>query len=172
MVYVITGAIHSGKTSLVSDVVDVLRDKGVAVCGFLSVAVIEGGRYLGYDGVDVKGGGKFPLLRNTADKGSLKAGGFYFVSEGIKRACGIIEESKTGEVVVIDELGPAEIVGGKGLWRSALGVFSEGRYALVVVREGLLEKFRSLAGQAEVRVYTAGSDSAGKIALDIRAYLT
>ncbi len=165
----ITGAVHSGKTALARDTVDILKSKDVTVCGILSVAVLEDGSHLGYDGVDIKSGERFPLLRDTPGDISLKTNGFYFIPEGLERACGIIEESKANDVVVIDELGPAEISGKRGLWPSAQKVFSEGRNALVVVRGGLLEKFLSLDVQTEVKVYTVGSESAGEIALDVES---
>ena len=171
MIHIITGPVHSGKTTLARETVEALKKEGVGVSGVISEAVTAGDRYLGYDGVDIKSGSRFPLLRKPRADGSLKTGGFYFVPEGLTSARGIIDSSSPGEVVIIDELGPSEVIEGRGLWQSARRVFTGDWEVLAVVRDRLLDKFRTLIGKQEVRVHNAGIERTGGIALEIKSHM-
>lgn len=162
MVIILTGPVHSGKTTRVGALVDALKAKGVPLAGYLSRAVIEGGAVAGYDLEAVETGLRTALLRKRAaddpGPGELEAGSFRFEETGLRRARAIIEESGAGALLVVDEVGRAELEG-RGVWPALEAVVREpDRRLLLVVRDSLrAELFSRLPGRPVV----AGSDDAG-----------
>jgi nucleoside-triphosphatase THEP1 len=155
MVILITGPVHAGKTTRAGALVESLKAKGVPVEGYLSRAVIECGAIAGYD-LDVIGTGeRTPFLRKPAADDAaapdLTAGSFRFVPAGLERARAIVRGGRPGAILVVDEVGPAEIAG-RGVWPELEAVAGDPeRMILLVVRESLAEAARNrLPGRTSV----------------------
>jgi len=52
-----------GKSTLTKKICSALQDRGLAVAGFYTEEVREGGRRVGFDIVDIPGGARKPLAR-------------------------------------------------------------------------------------------------------------
>ena len=146
MVILLTGPVHSGKTTRVGLLVDELKAKDVPAAGYLSRAVIEGGAIAGYDLAVIGTGERTPFLRRPPGEGAgspeLAAGSFRFVPAGLERAREIVRRSRPEEILFIDEVGPAELAG-RGVWPALEAVVGDPeRMILLVVRESLIESVR------------------------------
>jgi nucleoside-triphosphatase THEP1 len=146
MIILVTGPLHSGKTTRVGALVDDLKAKGVPVAGYLSRAVLEQGVVAGYDLEVIRTGETIPFLRrpsaDAAPAPDRAAGSFRFVPAGLERARAILRGSRPEEILVVDEVGPAEI-DGRGIWPALEAAAGDPeRMILLVVRESLIEPVR------------------------------
>jgi len=154
MVHVLTGPVRWGKTTLLKKLSRRAIKQGVALQGFLSESVEEGGCVFGYDLFDLRLETKIPFLRRRGEAGWQRTGPYFMIPEALDRGSAIIYGAAPGCPLVVDEVGPLEI-GGGGLW-SALTetAFREDAWSLLVVRDGCLEDFLKRSGGGPVRVFS------------------
>jgi len=139
MILVLTGPVHGGKTTFLERSLARWASLGLAPGGFLSVAVTGASGATGYDLLELRTGCRHPYLRREGKPDAERIGPFFFVPETLKLARSIIREADSGEFLVVDEVGPLELLGG-GLWpvlREALS--RPGLRCLLVVREEILK---------------------------------
>jgi nucleoside-triphosphatase THEP1 len=139
MVVLLSGPVHGGKTTLLERRLPLWADRGLACAGFLSPAAKDAGLPAGYDLFEIATGRRRPYLRLSGDAAAERIGPYVFVPEALERARTIIrEEAGAAGLLVIDEVGPLELLGG-GLW-PALGPILSARTGttLLVVRESLV----------------------------------
>ncbi len=138
-VIVLTGPRGSGKTSLVAELVRVLREKGEPVVGFLQPAAMQDGRRTGFRIIDLSSGRQAPLATPRASGRGEHGTGFVFHAEGLELARAALDSPPQGAVLVADELGPVELRGGGHMAavRRAL-CLSGPRVAILVVRRSLV----------------------------------
>lgn len=148
----LTGAPDAGKTLVCQRVVEAARHKGLRVSGLITEArrlssgrivqtvlnlrTGERRRLADYVGVDE---GE-PIGRGIAGRFS-----WTFVSESVRWGRHELDRCLTGstDLLVIDQLGPLELVAGSG-WVNAVRVLQEARYglALVVVNPLVIAQLR------------------------------
>jgi len=100
----VSGMPGVGKTTLALKVVEAAKTR-LAVCGFLTVEVREGGTRIGFDVVDINSGEKTPLARAGVGEPSV---GKYVVNLG---ACGFIVgilRRMRCDLLIVDEIGAME----------------------------------------------------------------
>jgi len=139
MILVLTGPVHGGKTTFLERSLARWASLGLAPGGFLSVAVTGASGATGYDLLELRTGCRHLYLRREGKPGAERIGPFFFVPETLELARSIIREADPRELLVVDEVGPLELLGG-GLWpvlREALS--RRGLRSLLVVREDILE---------------------------------
>jgi len=152
MIFILTGAVGSGKTTFLRGLVDELRAAGMTLDGFLSLRVMTGGETEGYDLLDIREGRSRPLLRRTDSGNGQRVGPYVMLPEGLAQANEIIGRSRSGDLLIVDEIGPLEL-GGRGFWPALKDqLFDDRRRSLVVVRESLSGQFRILFPRVQVRV--------------------
>lgn len=139
MIRVLTGPLHSGKTSRLKAVVKRLKSRGVRTVGFLSEAVLEDREIAGYDLFDLGSERSEPFLRRGGEGDRQRTGPYGVVPEGLAKAEAILEGGRDAGLLVVDEVGPLEMRGG-GLWPSLERVLPVSN-CLVVVQERVLEEF-------------------------------
>jgi nucleoside-triphosphatase THEP1 len=148
MVLVLSGPVHGGKTTFLERRLPRWAARGFVPRGFLSPAVVKAGRTEGYDLLEIATGRRRPYLRTAGqDPAAERIGPYAFVPEALERARAILrEEAGTPGLLIVDEIGPLEMLGG-GLW-AALHMALEVRTGatLLVIREGLVAE---LAGRFE-----------------------
>ncbi len=142
----ITGDFERGKTTLCGEVASLARGAGWSVRGVLSPAVFEGERKVGIDLVDASTGQRRRLahLAQPADKG-LRTTRWGFVEDTVEWGNALLGaatgsgDSIPCDLLIIDELGPLELVRGEG-WLNGLKAVNTGAYrlALIVIRPPLL----------------------------------
>jgi len=140
MILVLTGPVHGGKTTFLERSLARWAARGLAPGGFLSVAVTGACGATGYDLLELKTGRRHPYLRREGESDAERIGPFFFVPETLELARTIIREAEARELLVVDEVGPLELLGG-GLWPALREALSRpGMRCLLVAREEILEE--------------------------------
>jgi nucleoside-triphosphatase THEP1 len=147
--YVLTGNVHTGKTTVLRSVCRALKDKGICLNGLLSLSLYSGSEVIGYDGFDLAAESLFPLARTSTDSGQLHVGRFHFFPEGHKKACQAILHSDRFDLTVVDEMGPLELRQ-KGYWHPVTQLLHRGRRLLLVIRKPLLPAFTEILSLPDV----------------------
>jgi nucleoside-triphosphatase THEP1 len=141
MILVLTGPVHGGKTTFLERSLVRWASRGLALSGFLSVAATGASGATGYDLLEIKTGRRHPYLRREGEPDAERIGPFFFVSSTLERARSIIRESDPGELLIVDEVGPLELLGG-GLWPALRETLSRpGLRCILVIRQEILEDF-------------------------------
>jgi nucleoside-triphosphatase THEP1 len=160
VVLILTGAIQSGKTRFLAGIVAGLDRERTGVSGFLSRAVYERGRLIGYDLAVL--GRKTPVayIRKSGEPAWERVGPYYFIPEALEEARRTILESRPRDLLVVDEVGPLEL-GGGGLWGPLETVLAgPGRRSLLVVRASCLEALSTRLAGRPFQVFTVDEPSA------------
>jgi len=153
MIFILTGPVHSGKTTLLKKVVRELKGQKYRLDGFLSEAVSEREETVGYDLFDLKKERTIPLIRRTGEKEWQKIGSYFFIPQSLAEAEKIILRGKESDILVVDEVGPLEL-SGKGFWPALKQVvFQSLTSFLFVVRINILEDFLAMLGMSEVKIF-------------------
>jgi len=137
--WLISGPSGSGKTTWCANIVAQARALGMALGGFICLAVSQDGKKIGIDLMHVTSGEKRRLGICSSDDGKKTIGCWHMDESVLTWGNEIITGLKDEEIILIDELGPLELEKGLGFWH-ALHLLDEGRFrtALVVVRPALL----------------------------------
>ncbi len=153
MIFILTGPVHSGKTTFLKSVINELKDQGVEIDGLLSETVLENQEVIGYDLFDIEKEEAIPYIRKEGEKNWQKVGSFYFTPQGLLRATEIIFGSKENALLIVDEAGPLELRR-RGLWPALKEViFQSSKKSVLVVRTSILEEFLCVLGKSEVKVF-------------------
>ncbi|UCE40978.1 MAG: hypothetical protein JSV17_16295 [Candidatus Aminicenantes bacterium] len=158
MINILTGPVHSGKTTLLKTIIPVLRGKNIRIDGYLSEAVWKDEKFLGYDLLDLKDQHQQPFIRKKGQQGWQRIGPFYFLPGMLDVAEKIIHRSKNENLCVVDEVGPLELKG-NGVWQALeeiLMIPEQG--VLLVVRESILKDFLEKIQRDDFKVYDIGQE--------------
>jgi nucleoside-triphosphatase len=143
-VFILTGEIHSGKTTALEK-----WSKGKSVSGILTPIVEE--RRVVYD---LKTASYFPLEANADDENIISVGRYHFSQEAFHKMNVLLKQqsNRSVEWVVIDEVGLLEL-DGKGLYDSVVYLLENAQPKLIfVVRESLVQRVKEYFSLTEVRV--------------------
>lgn len=136
-IFIITGGIGEGKTTLVRNLVEVFNRNNIPVGGILSERVMSNSQTIGYDLIDITKNERFILLRQDDDAGKERVGKFSIYPEGfVKGNLVLLPATLAGiKIVVIDEVGLLEI-DDKG-WSGALQslINASANHLLLTVRD-------------------------------------
>lgn len=156
LVVVLTGRSGSGKTPAMERLVDILRERGVEVFGFLQPPIWRQGRKEGFDLVDVRSTERAPLGRRVADGQGDHHTPFVFDPRGFALARRALIRPPRRGVLVVDEIGPVELRG-EGHWDAVARAWKAGRpvAAVLTLRRQLIPAFLALLGAREVVIVDA-----------------
>ena len=149
---ILTGPVHSGKTSLLKAAAGRWKSDGRAVGGFLNEMRREGDAIIGYDLLDLAEGSSVPFLRRAGDPAWEKAGSYRFVPGALGKARDILARDRAADLCVVDEVGPLELSGG-GYWKDILKALSSGTRSLWVARASIIENLRATLGECDIREF-------------------
>ncbi len=149
---VLTGPVHSGKTTFLRDAAARWKASGLDVGGFLSVLRPDNGCDQGYDLYDLNEGTSLPFLAHEGEPDWPSVGAWYVFPSTLQKARSILSRDSEADVLVVDEIGPLEL-GGEGLWPAFERALERGARCLCVVREGILEAFRAKIVSRELLVF-------------------
>jgi nucleoside-triphosphatase len=140
-IVLLTGERQVGKTYLCQRVVEEARRRGFSCAGVLSPALFEGQDKVGISLVDVSRGEERPLATANDLLHGIRWGRYRFFPSSLAWGAQVLAGAAPCDLLVVDELGPLELVEGRGLVK-ALDVLAEGGFflALVVVRPALLDE--------------------------------
>jgi len=165
---IITGPIHSGKTTLLKRMIADFRAGEVSVGGILAEALYdERGKKTGFDAEDIATGRRIPLVREFQQPllpGDQRVGRFTVLGRGLNSASEVLLEAAgliapaqpedlsmpaPAAVLCLDEVGPLEMEG-KGYYPVLRRILDS--YAGELVLVGRTEIYDDLAGL----LYSAG----------------
>ncbi len=153
MIFILTGPVHCGKTTLLKKAVYELKEQKIKIDGFLSEAIWKKQETVGYDLFDLKHERSIPFIRRIGEKEWQRIGSYFFIPQSLAEAEKIILRDKDADIVVVDEVGPLEL-SGKGLWPALKQViFQPLKKYLLVVRIDILEDFLEMLGNSKVRIF-------------------
>jgi nucleoside-triphosphatase len=172
---VLSGDSGCGKTTLCAGVIAAARARGLAVAGVLTLPSRLDGRQAGLEVEDLSSGERRPLARARVEPGpgsGLATEGWRFDPEGLAWGTKALRRASPCDVLVIDELGPLELVRNQG-WTAGLDVLCSGHYrlALAVVRPSLLLHFQERLGTSDFLTLTVTQDNRAGLARDLTALL-
>ncbi len=156
MIFILTGPVHSGKTTLLKRIVQEFKRKKLAVDGFLNEAVFKGQERIGYDLFDLKGKKSTPFIRRAGEKDWQRVGPNFLVPSGLEEAQRIISRSQNSDICVVDEVGPLEL-SGNGIWPALKPILIPTLIPfLITVRKSILKDFLSILGETDTKVFDVG----------------
>jgi nucleoside-triphosphatase THEP1 len=157
-IVVLSGESGCGKTTLCARVAALARAQGLLVAGVLTPSCLVDGRKVSLDVEDVRTTLRRPLAEACAELQQSSAGSagspatesWRFYADGLAWGTEVLQHATPCDVLIIDELGPLELVRGQG-WVIGLDVLRGGGYrlALVTVRPSLLLRFGERPGDIE-----------------------
>jgi nucleoside-triphosphatase THEP1 len=166
---IVSGPTGSGKTTLVGDVLDRLRRRGFRVGGILAPGLLSDGRRTGFDLVNLATGERRPLAREGQAEPGQHARWSRFAFDADALALGrraLLADSRSADVVVVDEVGPFELSGGG--WADALDRLRDFEgHVILVVRESLVEAVRARWGSPDAVVRDASAADPDAVADEI-----
>lgn len=111
VVFVISGEIGGGKSTYAKKVVELLKEKGINISGFLSPGVQVEGKRIGFDICDVKSGNGLALCRNTGNESWLRIGNYFFTPNGLDFGNELLKKENVSDsqIIIVDELGILEV---------------------------------------------------------------
>jgi len=171
-VVLITGARGVGKTHLCQKVAELAGDRGHCCAGVISRAVFDGEDRVAIIMVDVATNAERTLALADDEPGELRWGRYRFVPATLEWGSDLLTGAAPCDLLIIDELGPLELVLGQGLV-AALDVLYEGAFslALVVVRPELLDTVRGRLRKAETIVVEVDLENRDQLPRQIVSFL-
>lgn len=174
-VTLLTGPSRSGKTTVCRAVIAAAAARGLAVAGVLTEDATGPGGARRQIALDLRTGRRRLLARardavlapataehksaeaRPAPRNGVPTHGWEFQDDGVAFGRAVLEESLVTpcDLLVIDQLGPLELVEGRG-WSIAFDLLSTGSYglALVVVNPRVLDRAVQLIGACTVHHVT------------------
>ncbi len=134
----VTGPRGSGKSSRCAEFVIFARACGISVSGVLSIPVFDSAVKVAIELLDVGTGASRRFAHHHGGKGA-DVGHWRLEDSALAWANGVLRIAADSELLLVDELGPMELLRGEGLVEG-MRALDSGRYrlALVVVRPELL----------------------------------
>ncbi|MCR4407944.1 MAG: nucleoside-triphosphatase [Anaerolineae bacterium] len=180
IVALVSGEIGAGKTTICQKVVESARTRGVTCGGLSTPALVEHGRKVGIVGVDLRSGERRVMARIDRDLGGPRVGCYYFMADAFPWANAVIASAVEAgcDLLVVDEIGPLELMQGGGLI-PALDLLDAIPRALVVVRLSLVEALRNRLQTKQwttptlpsLRVFVTTLDSRDRLPKEITGWL-
>jgi nucleoside-triphosphatase len=155
-IIVVTGPFACGKTALCLRLAEEARAGRLVVCGILSLPRLVDGVKVGIDLLDVGSGARCSLAEAHAQTNGPRTASWRFHSGTLAWGSDILRHATPCDLLLIDELGPLELVRGEG-WSEAIEMLRSGgyRWAVVVVRPGLVDRFLQLVPNMQTMVMPA-----------------
>jgi nucleoside-triphosphatase THEP1 len=146
MIALLTGPLHAGKTTFLQNFIPKIQSGGLEVGGYVTPSLWSEGRVEGYDLVDLGSGARLPFLRREGRPSWPKAGPFFLIPPGLRRAAGIIRRAPRSGLLAVDEVGPLELQGGGVRQALDRALALRTGPTLLVVREAILASLLASLG--------------------------
>lgn len=156
-VYVVTGKIESGKTTLISELVNKLQTDKISVSGIYSKRIVENYMTTGYNVVKISNEESVKFLRTKGSRDQQRIGKFYIYDGGLLAGKEELLLNKT-QIKVIDEIGKLELEG-KGWCESLYQIIEDSDSNLLLsVREEVLNEVIVKFGFSNEMIYSVNEN--------------
>ena len=171
MIGLLTGSIGIGKTTLCQRLVTLLRQQGLEPAGILAPALIDDhGMKIGIRLLRIETEEEQVLALVEGDLWGPRTGRYAFAADVMAWGLSGLRRALRGkyDLVLIDEIGPLELLRGEGL-APVLGDLQEmdRPHVLIVVRDALVEMLRERLGRHDLAVYHVDLGVRDTLALEI-----
>lgn len=109
---VLTGPANVGKTTILEEVCSLLGERGLRMSGFLQPKSVGGDGRRSFRIRNIRDGEERPLAVEAPDQEGSFGTSFLFDAGGLRLGEEALGESRDGDFLVVDELGPVELRGG------------------------------------------------------------
>ncbi|MDG6909630.1 MAG: NTPase [Nitrososphaerota archaeon] len=167
-IWIVTGPPGVGKSTLISRVVMKLKSAGVIVGGCTTAELRSGGTRVGFEVRDLTSG-RTGELASVSSRFGPRVGRYRVNLQDLAKvgAAGVEAAAVRSEVIVIDEVGPMELVSPE-FRRAVSACIDSSKPLLAVVHERLeddiISELRSRAGEAYVLTVENRDEVADQIA--------
>jgi nucleoside-triphosphatase THEP1 len=169
-IYVVTGNIGTGKTSLIQNIVSKLQSENISVAGVVTTRIIENETTTGYDILNVATDEKARFLRTFGENGQQRIGKYYIYAEGLKLGENSFK-STDAKLIVIDEIGKLEI-DEKGWHNSIAQIISNSKsHLLLSVREEVINEVLNKYQLSPEVIFNVSAQNEDDLFLKIRKEL-
>jgi nucleoside-triphosphatase THEP1 len=156
--YVLTGERNTGKTLICNDLAAEARARGLDVAGILTTRAgpgLHGAREV----IDLRTGSSRPFGAPSQAGADPLTPSWEFAPDVFQWVTEVLSVATPCDLLIVDELGPLELVGGRG-WAHALDVLRIGDFhaALVVCRPSLLDELETNLGRPPAGTFEADPD--------------
>ena len=112
-IFLVTGRVQGGKTSYLTELAELVKDKGSKVGGFLSPGSFESGKRSGFRLKNLLTGSELPMAAVRETPGWVRYRRFWFNPDAFRTGREWISASLAEKVdlLMIDEVGPMELEG-------------------------------------------------------------
>jgi nucleoside-triphosphatase THEP1 len=173
VIFILTGEVETGKTTVARKLIDALSFKGFQVKGFLSEAVYTGEIRSGFKLVNIGNGESVLSCQTDPKMGWSKTGRYYFNPEVFTFGDRVLDPEglKDAQLIVIDELGPLEM-NNMG-WSPAVGKLCASILTpqLWIIRKSLVHKLARKWSVGDIYIFDVGTDSISDMEEAIRLRL-
>ena len=141
-VFIISGLEKTGKSTLLKNIIEILKLRNLKIGGFVSPSIWENNTLFGYDLLDVLTNKKLILSRTSGNDKMPKVGSYFFNMDCIVFGEKVIDVKNLEgvDVVVIDEVGPWELKN-QGWAKSINKIVKHIEKPMIwVVRESIVDK--------------------------------
>jgi nucleoside-triphosphatase THEP1 len=140
--YLLSGEREIGKTTLLLALKDQAQHAGFDVSGVISPAVFIEGKKVGIDLLDLRSNDQIRLadLNEAEPDSDVPTIHWTFDKNALQHGNEVLGRATPGDLLIVDELGPIELVRGQG-WQNGLKAVDGANYktAVIVIRPSLLE---------------------------------
>jgi len=171
MIGLLTGSIGIGKTTLCQRLVVLLRQQGLEPAGILAPALIDDqGRKIGIRLLRIETEEERVLALVEGDLQGPRTGRYVFDAGVMAWGLSRLRRALRGkyDLVLIDEIGPLELLRGEGL-APVLGDLQglDRSHVLIVVRDALVEMLKERLGRQDLAVYHVDAGVRDTLALEM-----
>ena len=147
-IYIIAGNREEGKTTLLKEVIILLKNRGISMSGFYAEGKFEKGERSSFELTDVNSGKHYHLCRRTAPGNR----GFTFDKQNVIAGNKLLEPSPNVCLYIIDEVGKMEIKG--EIWHDALQkLIKNGNNLLITVRKDYTKEVVGKFGFEKYKIF-------------------
>ncbi len=159
-VFIVTGNVGAGKTTLIKSLINQLKNEGVSVGGFYQKRIVNGDDTIGYDLVEISSGKHFEFLRTSGAEMDSRVGK-YFIRNGVFTSGNSILNNAKEPVVFVDEIGKMEIRN-EG-WASTFHKLLEKNNSIIIAsfRKELLKELQNHFQLTNSQVFDIDNEESG-----------
>ncbi|RJQ44768.1 MAG: hypothetical protein C4545_00715 [Anaerolineaceae bacterium] len=161
-VWIITGAQNSGKSVMMLDIMRIVQDDGIPICGLVSPGVYENGERIAIQVLDIETGERVILADlkpgwdpdNPNKKWKMREENILWGNEHLQKI------RTKGKIYFLDEIGIYELLDGKG-WQRGLQILQEKdfKHAVVAVRKEVLTEAIQICEKAQISIEIVDLDA-------------